>query len=111
MGVNDTATKLANEIKNSKEYKSFKKNMAEIKNDKECEKLLTDYRKAQVQIQNFAMRNQQLDKRTMSKIDIIQKKVYSNKKLCDYLNSEQKFTTMMNNINKILAQAVEKDYK
>ena len=111
MAVNDTATKLANEIKNSKEYKDFKKSMNEVKNDKECEKLLKEYRAIQIQVQNYTMRNQQLDKRTILKVDNIQRKVASNKKLCDYLNSEHKFTLMMDGINKILAQAVQKDYK
>ncbi|HSQ88273.1 YlbF family regulator [Romboutsia sp.] len=111
MAVNDTAMKLANEIKNSKEYKQFRKYMKEVKNDKECEKLLKDYRDIQLQMQSYAMRNQQIDKKTMNKIEGIQKKVTSNKRLCDYLNSEQRFTLMMDNINKILAQAVQKDYK
>ncbi|MGL4913524.1 MAG: YlbF family regulator [Romboutsia sp.] len=111
MAVNDIATKLANEIKNSKEYKDFKKSMNEVKKDKECEKLLKDYRAVQMQVQNHAIRNQQLDKRIISKVDNIQRKVASNKKLCDYLNSEQRFTLMMDGINKILAQAVKKDYK
>ncbi len=34
MGVYETATKLANEIKNSKEYRNFTKSMNELKNDK-----------------------------------------------------------------------------
>jgi cell fate (sporulation/competence/biofilm development) regulator YlbF (YheA/YmcA/DUF963 family) len=111
MGVNDTAMKLANEIKNSKEYKEFRKSMKEIKNDQDSEKLLKDYRNIQIQIQSYAMKSQQIDKKTMNKIEATQKRVANNKKLCNYLNSEQKFTLMMNNINKILAQAVEKDYK
>jgi len=111
MGVNDTAMKLANEIKNSKQYKEFIKSMKEIKNDEESEKLLKDYRNIQIQIQSYAMKNQQIDRKTMSKIEGTQNRVANNKKLCNYLNSEQKFTLMMNNINKILAQAVEKDYK
>ena len=35
MGVYDTAGKLANDIKNSKEYKEFRKYMIEVKNDNE----------------------------------------------------------------------------
>lgn len=111
MAVNDTAMKLASEIKNSKEYKEFRKYMKQVKTDKECEKLLKDYRNIQLQMQSYAIRNQQIDKKTMSKIEGTQKKVASNKKLCNYLNSEQRFTLMMDNINKIIVQAVEKDYK
>lgn len=111
MGVNDMAMKLANEIKNSKEYREFRKSMKEIKNDEGSEKLLKDYRNIQIQIQSYSIKNQQIDRKTMSKIEGIQNRVANNKKLCNYLNSERKFTLMMTNINKILAQAVEKDYK
>lgn len=111
MGVYDTATKLASEIKNSKEYKDFRKSMKEIKSDKECEELLKDYRLAQMQIQSCAVKNQQMDKKTNTKIENTKKKVTNNKKLYNYLTNEQKLTLMMDNINKILAQTVEKDYK
>lgn len=111
MSVNDSAIKLANEIKNSKEYKDFRKYMKDVKNDKECEKLLKDYREIQIKIQTHSIKNVAIDKKTMNKIESTQKRVSNNKKLSNYLTSEQKFTLMMNSINKILAQAVEKDYK
>lgn len=111
MSVNDSAIKLANEIKDSKEYKDFRKYMKDVKNDKECEKLLKDYREIQIKIQTHSIKNVAIDKKTMNKIESTQKRVSNNKKLSNYLTSEQKFTLMMNSINKILAQAVEKDYK
>ncbi|MGL5347483.1 MAG: YlbF family regulator [Peptostreptococcaceae bacterium] len=111
MGVYDTANRLANEIKNSKEYKDFKRYMKAIKDDKESEELLREYRTIQLQIQQSAMQNQRVDKKSMMKVESIQKKVSSNKKIYNYLISEQKFTSMMENINKILAKAVEQDYK
>ena len=44
MAIYETATKLANEIKSSKEYTQFKKYMQEVKKDPESEKLLTEYK-------------------------------------------------------------------
>ena len=111
MGVYDTTNKLANEIKNSKEYKDFQRYMKTIKDDKETEELLREYRTIQLQIQQNAMKNKRIDKKSMMKIETIQKKVSNNKKIYNYLISEQKFTSMMDNINKILAKAVEQDYK
>lgn len=111
MGVYDTATKLASEIKNSKEYRTFKKNMQEVRADKECEELLKNYRTYQLELQNYAMQNKKMDKKSMKVADDIQRKVTNNKKLYNYLNSEQKFTQMMNNINKVLADAVKPDYE
>ena len=111
MGVYDTATKLASEIKSSKEYRNFKKHMKEVKSDKDCEELLKNYRIAQIEIQNYAINNQKMDKKSKKKIEDLQSRVANNKKLNNYLNSEIKFAQLMENINRILSQAVEKDYE
>ena len=106
MAIYETATKLANEIKSSKEYTQFKKYMQEVKKDPESEKLLTEYKMTQVKVQNFTVNDQNL-----AKFESLKKKVFNNKKLSRYLNSEQQFTSMMAHINQILSQAVENDYK
>jgi cell fate (sporulation/competence/biofilm development) regulator YlbF (YheA/YmcA/DUF963 family) len=111
MAIYETANKLANEIKNSKEYIQFKKYMREIKNDPESEKLLTEYKMSQAKIQNFILNNPKDQKKILNKLESLQKKVVNNKKINRYLNSEQQFTAMMANINQILAKAVEHDYK
>ena len=111
MGVYDTATRLASEIKSSKEYRLFKKSMQEVRNDKNCESLLKDFRMCQIEVQNSTMQNKKMDKKYVKKAEDLQRKVNNNKKLYNYLNNEQKFTQMMNNINKILADAVEQDYE
>lgn len=111
MGVYDTATKLASEIKNSKEYKNFKSCMREVKKDKNAEDLLKDFRITQMEIQKQNMKNLHLDKKLQRKIENIQKKVNSNKTVNNYLTSEKNITILMDNINKILAKAIEEDYK
>lgn len=111
MGVYDTAKKLANDIKNSKEYKEFRKYMVEVKNNKETENLLKEYRILQVELQKNAMNNKKMDKKSMARLESVQKKVSSNRTIYNYLVSEQKLTTMMDSINKILANVIEKDYK
>lgn len=111
MAIYETATKLANEIKKSKEYTQFKKYMQEIKNDPESERLLTEYKLSQVKNQNFMINNQKEQKRNQAKLESLHKKVLNNKKVYKYLNSEQEFTAMMANINQILSQTVENDYK
>ena len=111
MGVYDTAGKLANDIRNSKEYKEFTKYMIEVKSDNETENLFKEYRLLQLELQKNAINNKKLDKKGKSKIEAIQKRVSKNQTIYNNLISEQKFTSMMENINKILANVVENDYK
>jgi cell fate (sporulation/competence/biofilm development) regulator YlbF (YheA/YmcA/DUF963 family) len=85
--------------------------MQEIKKDPESERLLTEYKMTKVRIQNFMNNNAKEHKRNIARFELLQKKVMSNKKIYKYLSSEQDFTSMMANINQILSQAVENDYK
>ena len=110
MSVYNTATKLASEIRDSKEYKDFIKNMKEMKKDKNMELLLAEYKKNQYNLQYSTM-NKKIDKKSMKRMEDIQKKVKNNEKIYNYLLAEQKFNIMMDNINNIIAQTVTDDYK
>ena len=111
MSVYDTATKLASEIRNSKEYNDFVTNMKNIKRDKDNEYLLSEYKKLQYNLQYATMNNKKIDKKALKKMESIQNKIRDNEKIYNYLLSEEKFNLMMDNINKIIAQTVKEDYK
>ena len=111
MSVYDTATKLASEIKNSKEYLDFVDNMKIIKKNKNYENLLSEYKKTQYNLQIATMNNKKLDKKTLKKMEQIQNKIRHNDQIYNYILSEEKFNIMMDNINKIIANTIKEDYK
>ena len=111
MSVYDTATKLASEIKNSKEYLDFVDNMKIIKKNKNYENLLSEYKKTQYNLQIATMNNKKLDKKTLKKMEDIQNKIRHNDQIYNYILSEEKFNIMMDNINKIIANTIKEDYK
>ncbi|WP_343343286.1 YlbF family regulator [Terrisporobacter petrolearius] len=111
MSVYDTATKLASEIKNSKEYKDFIYNMKVMKMDKDNEILLSEYKKTGYSLQYATMNNKKIDKKSMRKMEEIQNKIRYNEKIYNYILAEEKFNKMMDNINKVIAQAIKEDYK
>ena len=111
MSVDDTATKLASEIKNSKEYLDFVDNMKIIKKNKNYENLLSEYKKTQYNLQIATMNNKKLDKKTLKNMEEIQNKIRHNDQIYNYILSEEKFNIMMDNINKIIANTIKEDYK
>ena len=111
MSVYDTATMLASEIKNSKEYLDFVDNMKIIKKNKNYENLLSEYKKTQYNLQIATMNNKKLDKKTLKKMEEIQNKIRHNDQIYNYILSEEKFNIMMDNINKIIANTIKEDYK
>ena len=111
LSVYDTATKLASEIKNSKEYLDFVDNMKIIKKNKNYENLLSEYKKTQYNLQIATMNNKKLDKKTLKNMEEIQNKIRHNDQIYNYILSEEKFNIMMDNINKIIANTIKEDYK
>ena len=111
MSVYDTATKLASEIKNSKEYLDFVDNMKIIKKNKNYENLLSEYKKTQYNLQIATINNKKLDKKTLKNMEEIQNKIRHNDQIYNYILSEEKFNIMMDNINKIIANTIKEDYK
>ena len=111
MSVYDTATKLASEIKNSKEYLDFVDNMKIIKKNKNYENFLSEYKKTQYNLQIATMNNKKLDKKTLKNMEEIQNKIRHNDQIYNYILSEEKFNIMMDNINKIIANTIKEDYK
>ena len=111
MSVYNTATKLAGEIRNSKEYKDFIENMRIIKGDKNNEYLLSEYKKVGYNLQYATMNNKKVDKKSIKKLEDIQNKIRYNENIYNYLLAEEKFNIMMDSINKIIAQAIKEDYK
>ena len=111
MSVYDTATKLASEIKNSKEYLDFVDNIKIIKKNKNYENLLSEYKKTQYNLQIATMNNKKLDKKTLKNMEEIQNKIRHNDQIYNYILSEEKFNIMMDNINKIIANTIKEDYK
>ena len=107
----DYYCKLANEIKNSQEYISFQKSMKDIKSDSKSEKLLRDYKMIQLELQRCRTNNEKIDSNIIKNIDSIEKRVKNNKKVNNYLKYEKIFMDMMADINIILSNMVENDYK
>jgi cell fate (sporulation/competence/biofilm development) regulator YlbF (YheA/YmcA/DUF963 family) len=111
MNIYDSAHQLARTIKNSNEYKEFKKHMKEVKKDKKASKLLEDLRNKQLELQRSQVLGEQIDQNKINKLEELYKIASSNPKLSYYLQSELRFMQTMEDINKILAEAVEVDYK
>ena len=111
MSVYDSTTKLASDIKESKEYKEFKKNMKIIRSNPNYEVILNNHRKIQMDIKSKNLNGITVDKKTLKTAQDLKKTISNNKDLSKYIDSEYKFTSMMDNINKILASAVYEDYK
>ena len=100
MQVYDTANKLAQEIRDSEEYKLYKKRKDEIQNDSEKKQKVEEFEKLRYEVQLMAYTGEQ-------KEEEMYKTLVENKDIKEYFDLEVKFNIMIADVNKIIAEAIK----
>ncbi|MCI8481953.1 MAG: YlbF family regulator [Clostridia bacterium] len=107
MNIYDTANRLAYEIKNSEEYKNYKKEKEEIKNHPDLIEKLETFEKERYEVQVSAISEGKKDIEKAEKIQKIYAELITNDIMKQYFDAELKFNVMLGDINKIIAESVE----
>ena len=107
MQVYDTANKLAQEIRDSEEYKLYKKRKDEIQNDSEKKQKVEEFEKLGYEVQLMAYTGEQKDEEKNKKLEEMYKTLVENKDIKEYFDLEVKFNIMIADVNKIIAEAIK----
>ena len=107
MYVYDQAHALAKAICQSEEYKIVKGQKAKIDSDPELKKMFNDYRTKQFEIQKMQIIGQQVPEATMQMFRQMHDIVVSNSALLSFLEAENRFATVMGDIQKILVDGLD----
>ena len=103
MQVYDTANRLAQEIKDSEEYKAYKKLKDEIYNNPEKKQKVEDFEKLRYEVQLMAYTDEEKNK----KLEEMYATLVENKDIKEYFDLEVKFNIMIADVNKIIAEAIK----
>lgn len=107
MNVYDTANKLAFELKNSQEYKSYKEGKEKIEKDPVLKEKLENFEKQRYEIQLDTFQGKPKDEEKLQQMQQTYTQLIQNPILVDYFNAELKFNVMFADINKIIGEAVQ----
>lgn len=114
MNVYDTANRLAQEIKESSEYKNFKELKDRIDSNTEKKQKLEEFGKLRYEIQLDAMKNvnngnesSSQDNQKMIELQNKYMELLEDEEFKNYFDAEVKFNVMVTDINKIIAEAVK----
>lgn len=107
MQVYDTANRLAQEIKDSEEYKAYKKLKDEIYNNPEKKQKVEDFEKLRYEVQLMAYTGKQKDEEKNKKLEEMYATLVENKDIKEYFDLEVKFNIMIADVNKIIAEAIK----
>ena len=107
MYIYDRANALAQDIKESEEYKTYRALKDELFADESTKAMLKDYKKMQFQAQATLMAGSQPDAETMEKLQKLGEVLAFNPRVSEYFAAEYKFNTIISDIYKIIGAACD----
>lgn len=107
MFVYDTAHTLAQQIKQSEEYKEYKALKDEVYQDEKNVELLKQYKRMQFEAQSIYMSGKQPDEKMLEQLQKIGEVLQFNPKMSEFMIAEYKFNTVISDIYKIIGDACD----
>ena len=111
MEIYDTTNKLAEEIKNSMQYKNLKESKEKLFADPEKKELIEEFEKLKQEVQIMEIKrenNQEIDEEDKKlKVAKLYNVLIENKDIKQYFDYEIEFSRMMADINKIIGDAIK----
>ncbi len=106
MNVYDMAHNLARAIKDSQEYKDYEAQKIEIEKNEDLSKMIKDFQAKQLELQLKQMSGESIQGDIMTSAQELYKIVMANPKASEYMQTEMRFSIMMNDVNKIIGEAI-----
>ena len=107
MSAYDRAYALAEAIRESEEYREYIRQRDSIKTSEGAMGLLRDLRRAQIQVQGAQMLGQEPPAKAVADLKRIGDFVEMHRPIQDYLQAEYRFFVFVEDVQKILAQAID----
>ena len=107
MNVYDTANRLAQEIKTSEEYVTYKKAKEFIDLKPDLKEKIVDFQKKRYEAQISAMQTGKEDEEKLKVVQELYAELIQIEEVKRYFDSELKFNVMLADVNKIISDAVE----
>jgi len=107
MNVYDTVNKLAQEIKNSEEFKNYKKYKELIKSNQEVNEKIKKFETLRYEIQVSAMQGAEINKDKEKELQDIYAELLTKENVKEYFEAEFKFNILFADVNKIIGDAVK----
>jgi cell fate (sporulation/competence/biofilm development) regulator YlbF (YheA/YmcA/DUF963 family) len=106
MNVYDQAHDLARAIKESGEFAEFDRMRKAVETDKDCSEMLAEFQKLQVELQTAQMTGKQPEADVMNRLQSLSTMLATKPLAAQFLQAEAAFSVMMNDVFKIIGEAV-----
>ena len=106
MNVYDTANRLAYEIQESDEYKSYKKLKDEVMSNLDLKNKIEEFEKLRYDVQIMQYTGENKDEEKTKKLENMYALLVQDEQIKKYFDLEVKFNVMIADVNKIIAEAI-----
>lgn len=107
MNVYDTANQLAQEIKQSEEYVTYKTAKEAINLNYELKQKIDEFEKARYAAQIVALQTGKDDEEKMKKVQALYGELIQNQEASRYFDAEMKFNLLITDVNRIIGEAIQ----
>lgn len=107
MNVYDTVNKLAQELKESKEYNEYKELKKQIKENNELSEKIKQFEELRYNIQILTIQGKTPEKEKEEKLQNIYAELLKVENVKKYFDAEFKFNVLLADVNKIIGDAVK----
>ena len=111
MNVYDTVNKLAQEIKQSEEYVTYKMAKQAINLNIELKNKIDEFEKARYEAQIIALQTEKQDDDKMRHVQELYGELIQNEEASRFFDAEMKFNILIADVNKIIGQVVQEVMK
>ena len=107
MNIYDTANQLAEEIKQSEEYATYKMAKEAINLNFQLKNKINEFEKARYDAQVIALQTGKDDESKMRHVQELYGELIQNQEASKYFDAEMKFNILIANVNKIIGNAIQ----
>lgn len=107
MNVYDTANQLAEEIKQSEEYATYKMAKEAINLNFQLKNKINEFEKARYDAQVIALQTGKDDESKMRHVQELYGELIQNQEASKYFDAEMKFNILIADVNKIIGNAIQ----
>ena len=107
MNVYDTTNRLAQEIKDSEEYKNYKKYKELVKSNQEVNEQIKKFETLRYEVQISAMQGLENNKDKEKELQELYASLLAKKNVKEYFDAEFKFNVLIADVNKIIGEAIK----
>jgi len=106
VNIYDKALELAKLLADTKEYKDFIAAKENLTKNQICCEILDNFRQAQFEIQVAELSGHEVDEAAREQLERLYDIISTNPTITEYLEAEYRFSRLMSDIQKIIAEAV-----